>query len=140
MVEEEIKTAFIPEIFHGVGDGAPGREITCLPVKQAGLALTDSTRLAHDNWKAYCVITGHLVSALRGQVTFRTADHAACLWNRRAVVRSKSVTKAMASLEATIARSLEVVTRQLQRATMTGAWLTVQLSIVNGMELGAQEW
>ena len=27
-VEEEIKTAFVLELFHGVGDGAPGREIT----------------------------------------------------------------------------------------------------------------
>ena len=31
-VEEEIKTAFITELFHGMGDGAPGREITRLPV------------------------------------------------------------------------------------------------------------
>ena len=30
--------------------------------------------------------------------------------------------------------------RQMQRATKTGAWLTVQLSTVNGTELGAQEW
>ena len=32
-VEEEVKTAFIPELFHSVGDGAPGRAITRLPVK-----------------------------------------------------------------------------------------------------------
>ena len=46
----------------------------------------------------------------------------------------------MVSLEATISRATEVVTRQLQRATKTGAWLTVWLSTVNGTELGAQEW
>ena len=28
----------------------------------------------------------------------------------------------------------------MQRATKTGAWLTVQPSTVNGTELGAQEW
>ena len=38
-VEEEIATAFLPELFEGVGDGTPGRTITRLPVKQAGLAL-----------------------------------------------------------------------------------------------------
>ena len=90
-VEEEIKTAFIPKLFHGVGDGAPGRAITRLPVKQAGLALPDPTRTAPENWQASCVITGHLVSALRGKVTFRTADHAACLWDVRAAVKGKSV-------------------------------------------------
>ena len=44
LVEEDIKTAFIPELFHGVGDGAPEREITRLLVKQAGMALPDPTR------------------------------------------------------------------------------------------------
>ena len=139
-VEEEIATAFLPELFEGVGYGSPGREITRLPVKQAGLALPDPTRTAPDNWQASCVITGHLVSALRGQVPFHTADHAACLWDGRAAVWRKSVAKAMASLEATIAGPPEVVTRQLLQATKTGAWLTVQPSTVNRTALGAQEW
>ena len=139
-VEEEIATAFLPELFKGVGDGAPGREITRLSVKQAGLALPDPKRTAPDNWQAFCVITGHLVSALRGQVTFRTADYEACLWDGRAAIRQRSVAKAMVSLEATIARAPEVVTRKLQQEKNTGAWLTVHLSTVNGTDLGAQEW
>ena len=65
-VEEEIAKAFLPELFEGVGDGALGRAITCLPFKQAGMALPDPTWTAPDNWQASCVITGHLVSALRG--------------------------------------------------------------------------
>ena len=44
-------------------------------------------------------------------MTFRTEDHAACLRDGRAAVRRKSVAKAMASLEATIAGSPEVVNR-----------------------------
>ena len=112
--EKEINMVFIPELFHVVGDGAPGRAITRLPVDQVGLALPDPKRTAPDNWQTSCVITGHLVSALRGQVTFRTEDHESCLRDGRAVVRRKSVAKAMASLEATIARPPEVVTRQLQ--------------------------
>ena len=111
LVEEEIATEFLPELFKGMGDRAPGRAITHLTVKQAGLALPDPTRTAPDNWQASCVIKGHLVSELRGQVTLRTADHAACLRDGREEVRRKSVTKAMASLEATIARAPEVVTR-----------------------------
>ena len=112
-VKEEIATAFLPELFEGVGDGSPGRAITCLSVKQAGLDLPDPTRTSPDNWQASCVITGHLVSALRGQVPFRTADHAACLWDGRAAVRRNSVAKAMASLDVTIARPPEVVTCRL---------------------------
>ena len=86
-VDEEIEMAFLPALFEVVGDGDPGREITRLPVKQAGMALPDPTRTAPEKWQASCVITGHLVSALRGQVPFRTADHAAFLWYGRLVVR-----------------------------------------------------
>ena len=100
------------------------------------MALPDLTRTAAANWQASCVITGHLVSSLMGQVTFWTADHAACLRDVRSMVRWKSVAKVMASLEATIARAPEVVTRQLQRETKTGALLTVQPSTVDGTELG----
>ena len=56
-VEEEIAKAFLPELFEGVGDGAPGRAITRLPVKQAGMALPDPTLTAPENWQASCVIT-----------------------------------------------------------------------------------
>ena len=80
------------------------------------------------------------MSALRGQVTFRTAEHLACLRDGRAAVRWKIVAKAMSSLKATIAGAPEVVTRQLRRVTNTGAWITVQPSTVNGTELGEQEW
>ena len=41
-VEEKIAKAFLPALFEGVGYGAPGREITRLPVKQAGMALPDT--------------------------------------------------------------------------------------------------
>ena len=60
-----------------------------LPVKQAGLALPDSVQTAPENWTASCVIIGHLVAALKGQVVFRTADHSACLWKGRTAVRKR---------------------------------------------------
>ena len=79
------------------------------------------------------------MSALKGQVPFRTADHAACLRDGRAAVRRQNAAKAGASLETTIARAPVDVTRRLRRATKTGAGLTVQPSTVNGTEVGAQE-
>ena len=112
-MEEEIATAFLPELFNGVGDREPGMAINRLLMNQAGLALPDLTRTAPDKRQASCVITGHLVSALRGQVKFRTADHAACLRDGRAAVRWKSVAKSMVSLEATIAGAPEVFTHRL---------------------------
>ena len=49
-------------------------------MKQAGLSLPDPVQTAPENWIASCVITGHLVVALRGQMVLRTADHSACGW------------------------------------------------------------
>ena len=48
-VEEEIEKAFLPAVFEGVGDGSLGREITHLPVKQAGMDLPDPTLMAPEN-------------------------------------------------------------------------------------------
>ena len=60
--------AFVLALFEGLGDGAPERGVTRLSVKQAGLALPDPTQTDPEKWAASCVITGHLVAALRCQV------------------------------------------------------------------------
>ena len=74
-VEYALKEIFVPELFQGLWEGVPERGTTRLPVKQAVLALPDPSQTVPENWTASCVITGHLVAALRGQVEFRTADH-----------------------------------------------------------------
>ena len=65
----------MPALFQGLGEGTPGRGVTHLPVKQAGLALSDPTKTAPETWTASCVITRHLVVALRVQEEFRMVDH-----------------------------------------------------------------
>ena len=74
-VDKAFKETFVPELFEGLWEGVPERGVTRLPIKQAGLALPDPSQTAPENWTASCVITGHLVAAIRGQVEFRTAYH-----------------------------------------------------------------
>ena len=74
-VEVALKEIFVSELFQGLLEGVPERGVTRLPVKQVVLALPDPSQTAPENWTASCVITGHLVAALRGQVEFQTADH-----------------------------------------------------------------
>ena len=64
-VEEALREIFVPALYEGLMEGVPEREINRLTVKQAGLALPDPTQTAPENWSASCVITGHLVVALR---------------------------------------------------------------------------
>ena len=78
-VDKALRETFVLARYQGLGEGAPEQGVTLLPVEQAGLALLDPTLTDPENWTVSCVITGHLVAALRGQVEFRTADHSACL-------------------------------------------------------------
>ena len=78
-VEEALREVFLPALFRGLTEGLPTRENTRLPVNQVGLAIMDPVLTAPDNWTESCVTTGHLVAYLRGQTTFRKADHTACL-------------------------------------------------------------
>ena len=76
----------MPALFEELGESVLEREDTRLPVKQAGLVLSDPTQTAPENWMASCVITRHLVAALRYQVEFRTENHSVYLWEGRTVV------------------------------------------------------
>ena len=114
----------------------PGCENTRLQAKQAGLALPDPVQTAPENWTAFCVITGHLVAALRGQVVFRMADHLACLRVGRIAVRQRGEKQSEEAL--TGASVLQA--RHICRAAKTGAWLMVLPSTVNRTDMGPQEW
>ena len=91
LVEQALQETFVLDIFYGLGEVTPGRGFTRLPVKQAGLALLNMTNMVPENWTASCVITGHLVAALRGQEDFRTTYHSIFLLEGRRVVQKRSV-------------------------------------------------
>ena len=69
-MEDDLRDAFLPHLFKGATLQTPGRAVTGLPVKQAGIALPDPTQNPRANWKVSCVITVHLVSALCGTAVF----------------------------------------------------------------------
>ena len=123
-----------------MGEGAPERGVTRLPVKQAGLALPDPTKTAHENWTASCVITGHLVEALRGQEEFRAAEHFNFLQEVRTVVRKRSVLMSEEALVEALSGAAVQGAHLLQQETKKVAWMVMQPSTVNGTGLGAQEW
>ena len=90
-VEQAQRDAFIPALFQVLGEGTTERGVTLLPLKHAGLALPDPTKTAPENWTASCVITGHLVTELRGHKELRTADQYTRLQEGRTAVRKRSI-------------------------------------------------
>ena len=139
-VEEALLEIFVPELFRGLTEVVPERENTHLPVKQAGLDLPDPVKTPPENWTASCVITGHLVADLRGQVVFQTADHSVCLRGGRLAVRHRGKKRAEEALAAALEGASVLQARRMRKGAKTGAWITVLPSTVNGMELGSQEW
>ena len=105
---------FFPALFEGQGDGVPERGFTCLQVKQAVLALSDPTQTAPENWTASYVITGHLVTALRGQVELQMADHSACLRESRTAVWQQGQQREEEALVATMEGAPVQRVRQLR--------------------------
>ena len=79
LVEEVLQENFLPALFLDLGERTTWRGVTRLPVKQAGMDLPDPMNMASENWTVSCVITGHIVAALRGQEEFQTAAHSSYL-------------------------------------------------------------
>ena len=89
VVEDEMRYTFLTELFQGDISQIPGRAITGLPVKQAGIDLPKPTRTAGENWTLSCIITGHLVAELQGTAEFRSGDHALLMGEGREEIRQR---------------------------------------------------
>ena len=93
-------------------------------MKQAGISFPEPTNKASDNQTTYCVITGYLVAALRGQEEFSTADHAAYMREERAEVQKRNKLRSEESMEETLEGSPAHEARHLWQETKTGSWMT----------------
>ena len=105
-VEQALRDTFIPYLFRGLGEVTPGRGVTRISMKQAGLTFPDTMKTAPENWTASYVITGHLVAALRELEESRMADHSDCLREGRTAVWKRSVLRAEEALVGTLAGGL----------------------------------
>ena len=66
-VEQALRDAFIPALLQGLGEGTPGRGSHPPARETGGPGPPVPKKMATDNCTASCVITGYLVTALRGQ-------------------------------------------------------------------------
>ena len=57
-------------LFHGAEATITGQTIIGITDKHAGLALLKPTQTPQGNWTASCMVTGHLVESLRGNIKF----------------------------------------------------------------------
>ncbi len=140
VVEKALAEKFLPSLFGNGEQCDTKRQLACLPVKHAGLALPNPTTTAESNWKSSTLICGHLIAALRGTTDFRSADHSATMQRGKAELLKKNQVLYDEKL-ATILRPMTAKkSRTICRGKETGAWLSVLPSTVNGTALSAQEF
>ena len=140
VVEDVLQDIFLPSLFQGYTAHIPGREITGLPVKQAGIYLPDPTRTVGAKWTASRVITGHLVAALCKTADFSLGNNSLLMGEGRDEIQRQHAEEAETVLGEAWAAALKPDARRLGQIQRTGAWLPVPPSTVNGTELGAHEW
>ena len=63
--EDTLRNVFLLELFKVATPQIPGRGVTVIPFKQSEIALPEPIQTAGYNWTVSCVITGHLITALR---------------------------------------------------------------------------
>ena len=139
-MEDKLCNALLPALFKGDTSQIPGRAVTGLPVKQAGIALPESTQSNGANWRESCVITGHLIEVLRGTAEFWSGDHSLLMGEVRYEIHQRHADAAETALGEDWAAMSTENACLMGRITRKGAWLSVIPSTVNGTELGAPDW
>jgi hypothetical protein len=75
-VEVALSRTFLPTPFgDDYDDDDPRRDIACLRVKWAGLAVPNPTVAADANYEASTLLCSHILAAFQGVDTFRSAKH-----------------------------------------------------------------
>ena len=79
-------------------------------------------------------------AAIRWWTEFKTGDQTMLMCYGRGVIRRCNVQDTQMALEEAMAASLAFDACLMRQGTKTGAWITVLPSMVNGTDMGAQEW
>jgi hypothetical protein len=131
---------FLPALFGLESVPDTLKRLASLPVKKAGLALPDPTATAETNYHSSTVVCSHIIAAIRGTTTYRSADHLSVLKSGKAELRKRSVERSDKQMCAILLRLPKGESRIIRRGQETGAWLSLLPSTVNGTELSAQEF
>jgi hypothetical protein len=140
MHRQEVMTVQTTQLFRKESLTDSQWQLACLPIKKAGIVITDPTELAGGNYTASMVAWGHLISALHGKKDFRSVTHQSTMVEEKTVTWKRNLTINTDKMESSLRRLPTGLIRSIQRGQFTGAWLTVLPSIVNGTDLSVEEF
>ena len=103
----------------------PGHKITISPFKQAVMAIPDPTQMAYFNFTVLCVVTGHLVTDLRGRTEFRSEYHTHIIKDGRSNIRRQLGQEDEEAFDAAVGKLTN---------------FNVDASVTDGRQVGASLW
>ena len=117
-----------------------GQYITSLPVKNEGVDLLYQYVSYPYNWTAYIVMKWHQEDTLRGTSEFRSAYHILNMGGFWTEICWKNLTNTDSKLSTVTVNITAFQAINFWIGPNKGTWLTFLPSILNGTDLGAQEW
>jgi hypothetical protein len=141
-VKVSLSRTFLPTLFEDdYDDDDPRRDISCLPVKWAGLAVPNPTLAADANYEVSTLLCSHILAAFRGVNTFRSAKHKSVISEVKTELKLCNEAKHESSITLLASKlSCGDCSRTILRGQETGQWLSVLPSAVNGTERSAQKF
>lgn len=140
-IERAIKEDFLPALFGTTTDEVSSlRELQCLPIKSAGMALPNPQISADANYKNSILMNSHLLASLRGTDTFRSADHMSVTKEVRSELKLRRSEENESELERLTATMTPAQRRTIMRGKETGQWLSALPTTVSGTILSPQEF
>ena len=147
-LENIIATTFLPALFGLPSDTLPPRALTSLPIKHAGLALSNPTTTTDACHSASIAISQEITRALLIPLTpseqphlpFSPTEHRQAVIDGRSTARASSTAthdQHLATLKANLPLASQ---RRIDRQRQTGAWLHAQPCNIERTALSAQEF
>jgi len=137
-VEDAISTHFLPALI-GKDPDTPTppdlRQLLSLPVKFAGIGVTDPTASADNHHHTSTDCTSLLTKSLLGQTAFSLTDHKSTMRQGRSAAKLASLSRSNSSLTILTTDMPRLRLRKVMRNKETGAWLNIIPTVVNGMSL-----
>ena len=107
-------------------------------IKQYVLELSEPTLYSLENCTLSCVVTVHLVDALRGSTELWSVNISMMLKHRIADNQRQKNFNYIQALAKVMGKPPATEAFRLQQGSKTGAWISVKSSRVNSIDIGAQ--
>ena len=142
-IDTAIHTAFLPALLGGTTPTTipPDlRTLLSLPVKVVSVGMPNPNESANNNHTTSSVCTSVLTDSLLDGISLVIGDHQVAIQEGRTVAQSSRRANSATTLASLLVPMDALDSQRTTRNTETGAWISVQPTLVNGLSLLKDKW